>query len=55
MNRKNFYAGLGVGVAVCTLGTLVMRPKKRRTRCAVSKALMSMSELADSINNNMPW
>ena len=55
MYKKNFYVGLGVGMAAFGLVSMVVRPRRRRNKCAVSKALMSLSELADSINDNMPW
>jgi len=54
MYKKNFYVGMGLGFAACGLISMIRRPR-RRTKCAVSKALMSLSELADSISDNMPW
>lgn len=54
MNKKNFYVGMGLGFAACGLVSMLRRPGRRR-KCAVSKALLSLSELADSINDNMPW
>jgi len=55
MNKKNFYVGLGMGMAACGVISLVTRPRKRRMKSAVARALMSMSELADSVSHNMPW
>jgi len=55
MNKKNFYVGLGMGIAACGLVSMIFKPRKRHARSAVAKALMQMSEIADSVCDNMPW
>jgi len=55
MDKKNFYVGMGMGIAVCSCAALAMRPKKRRIKSAVGKTLLTISELADSVCDNMGW
>ena len=55
MNKKNFYVGMGVGMAVCGAAAMAMKPKKRRIKSAVGKTLLNISELADSICDSMGW
>ena len=55
MNKKNFYVGLGMGMAAFAMVSAIFRPRKHRAKSAVAKALMNMSELADSVCCNMPW
>ena len=54
-NKKNLYVGIGVGVAACAGAALLMKPRKRRIKTAVGKALLSMGELADSIGDSIHW
>ncbi len=54
-SKKNLYVGIGVGVAACAGAALIMKPKKRRIKSAVGKALLSMSELADSVSDSIRW
>ena len=56
MNRKNFYVGMGMGVVACGCAVLAFRPRKKRAiTSAVGRALMTMSEVADSISETMGW
>ena len=54
-SKKNLYVGIGMGVAACGCAALIMKPKKRRIKSAVGKALLSMSELADSVSDTIRW
>lgn len=56
MNKKNFYVGMGMGIAACGCAALIMKPKKKRCmKSAMGKALRNMSEVADSISDAMGW
>ena len=56
VNKSNLYKSLGMGVAACGLGAMLLRPRKsRRVKSAVGKTLRTMSELADSISDAMGW
>ena len=55
MDKKNFYVGMGVGVAACGVAAMMMKPKKRRIKSAVGKTLLNISELADSVCDSMGW
>ena len=54
-SKKNLYVGIGMGVAACGCAALIMKPRKRRIKSAVGKALLSMSELADSVSGSIRW
>ena len=55
MYKKNFYVGMGMGMAVYGLISMMFKPRKRRAKSAVGKALLQMSEIADSVCDNIPW
>lgn len=55
MYKKNFYVGLGVGMAAYGLICMICKPRRHRAKSSVGKALLQMSELADSVCSNMPW
>ena len=56
MNSKNFLIGMGMGVAVGGLGSMLFRPRRApKMKSAVGKTLKSMSELAESVTNAMGW
>ena len=56
MNNRNMLIGIGMGMAMGSLGAMMLRPKKsRKMKSAVGKTLKSMSELAESVSNAMGW
>lgn len=55
MNKRNFYAGMGMGLMVGSAAVLVMRPKKSGVRTLVGKTLKTMGEVADSVSELMDW
>ena len=56
MNKKNFYVGMGMGIAAVSAAAMVMRPRKKRCmKSAVGKALHTMGEMADSVCDTMGW
>ncbi len=52
-NKKNLYVGMGMGMAVAGCAAMLMRPRKRRLKKTVGKALLSMSDLVDSISDSL--
>ena len=56
MNKKNLYAGIGIGLAAWGCAALIMKPrKKKHVSSAVGTALKTMGEMADSISDSMGW
>ncbi len=56
MEKKNLYMGMGMGLAACGLGAMLLRPRKsRKMKSAMGKALRTMSEVADSVSDAMGW
>ena len=53
MNKNNdLYLGMGVGLAVGVVSTLLMRPKKKDVKSAVARVI---GDMADSVSKNMNW
>ena len=55
MKNKNFYVGMSMGIMAAGAVAAVVRPKKRRMKSAMGKALKTMGEVADSISDSMGW
>ena len=55
MNKKNFFIGAGIGMAIGSAAVMAMRPKKRTMKSAVGKTLKTMGEVVDSISTGLGW
>ena len=55
MNKRNFYVGMGLGLAVGGAAMLVMRPKKRGMQTMVGRTLKTMGEAADAVSDLLGW
>ena len=55
MNKRNFYAGIGMGLMVGSAMVFAMRPKKNGVRTVIGKTLKTMGEVADSVSELMGW
>lgn len=52
MNKKSICIGLGVGMMVCGMSALAMKPRKKcRMKKAVGKALIAMGDVVDSVSD----
>ena len=49
MNKRNFYVGMGMGLAVGGLAAWTMRPKKPTVKTMAGRALKTMGEVADAV------
>ncbi len=52
MKNNDLYLGLGVGLAVGVVSSLLMRPKKKDVKSAVARVI---GDVADSVSKNMSW
>ena len=52
MKNNDLYLGMGVGLAVGVVSTLLMRPKKKDVKSAVARVI---GDMADSVSKNMSW
>ena len=52
MMNNDLYLGMGLGLAVGVVSTLLMRPKKKDVRSAVARVI---GDVADSVSKNMSW
>ena len=50
--NSDLYLGMGVGLAVGVVSTLLMRPKKKDVKSAVARVI---GDMADSVSKNMGW
>ena len=55
MNKRNFYVGMGLGLAVGGAAMLAMRPKKSGVKTVVDRTLKTMGEAADAVSDLMGW
>ena len=55
MNKRNFYVGMGLGLAVGGAAMLVMRPKKSGMQTMVGRTLKTMGEAADAVSDLLGW
>lgn len=55
MNKKNFCVGMGMGLMFGLGAGMMMRPKKHCTKSVLGRTLKTLSEVADSISENMGW
>ena len=55
MNKRNFYVGMGLGLAVGGAAMFAMRPKKSGVKTVMGKTLKTMGEVADSVSELMGW
>ncbi|MBQ7692127.1 MAG: hypothetical protein IJT29_00815 [Oscillospiraceae bacterium] len=49
MNKRNFYVGMGMGLAVGGLAAWTMRPKKPTVKTMAGRTLKTMGEVADAV------
>ena len=49
VNKRNFYVGMGMGLAVGGLAAWTMRPKKPTVKTMAGRALKTMGEVADAV------
>ena len=54
MNKRNFYVGMGMGLAVGASVMYAMRPKTG-VKTVVGKTLKTMGEVADSVSELLGW
>ena len=52
MKNNDLYLGIGLGLAVGVVSTLLMRPKKKDVKSAVARVI---GDMADSVSKNMNW
>ena len=52
MMNSDLYLGLGVGLAVGVISSLLMRPKRKDVKSAVARVI---GDVADSVSKNMGW
>ena len=52
MKNNDLYLGMGVGLAVGVVSSLLMRPKKKDVKSAVARVI---GDVADSVSKNMSW
>ena len=52
MKNNDLYLGMGLGLAVGVVSTLLMRPKKKDVKSAVARVI---GDMADSVSKNMNW
>ena len=52
MKNNDLYLGLGVGLAVGIVSSLLMRPKKKDVKSAIARVI---GDMADSVSKNMNW
>jgi len=52
MMKTDLYLGMGVGLAVGVVSSLLMRPKRRDVKSAVARVI---GDVADSVSKNMGW
>ena len=52
MMNNDLYLGMGLGLAVGVVSTLLMRPKRRDLKSAVARVI---GDMADSVSKNMGW
>ena len=55
LNKKNFCVGMGMGLMFGLGAGMMMRPKKRCMKSVLGRTLKTLSEVADSISDNMGW
>ncbi len=49
MNKRNFYVGMGMGLAVGGLAAWTMHPKKRSVKSVAGRTLKTMGEVANAV------
>ena len=52
MMNSELYLGMGLGLAVGVVSTLLMRPKRKDLKSAVARVI---GDVADSVSKNMGW
>ena len=52
MKNSDLYLGMGLGMAVGVVSTLLMRPKRKDVKSAVARVI---GDVADSVSKNMGW
>ena len=52
MMNSDLYLGMGVGLAVGVISSLLMRPKRKDVKSAVARVI---GDVADSVSKNMGW
>ena len=52
MKNNDLYLGMGMGLAVGVVSSLLMRPKKKDVKSAVARVI---GDVADSVSKNMSW
>ncbi|MBR0040602.1 MAG: hypothetical protein IJP64_04410 [Oscillospiraceae bacterium] len=50
--NSELYLGMGVGLAVGVVSTLLMRPRRKDVKSAVARVI---GDMADSVSKNMGW
>ena len=50
--NSDLYLGMGLGLAVGVVSTLLMRPRKKDVKSAVARVI---GDMADSVSKNMGW
>ena len=54
MNQRNFYLGMGIGLAVGGCAMYALRPRKNANGF-VARAVRTMGEVADAVSDMMGW
>ena len=52
MKNNDLYLGMGMGLAVGVVSSLLLRPKKKDVKSAVARVI---GDVADSVSKNMGW
>ena len=52
MMNSDLYLGMGLGLAVGVVSTLLMRPKRKDLKSVVARVI---GDMADSVSKNMGW
>ena len=52
MMNSDLCLGMGLGLAVGVVSTLLMRPKRKDLKSAVARVI---GDMADSVSKNMGW
>ncbi len=52
MKNNDLVLGMGLGLAVGVVSTLLMRPHRKNVKSAVARVI---GDVADSVSKNMSW